>query len=192
MPEQPPEKLTKCLTAAVAGDESAAAQLTDSVYAELRDLAGRYLRRERVGHSLQPTGLVHEAFLRLVDQQDVDWQGRTHFLAVAAQTMRRVLVDHARRHKRVKRGGGRRPLSLDEGLVIHRDCDEDVLVVNDVLEQLAKLDPRQATIVELRFFGGLTVDEVASALGISQRTVEREWTMARAWLRRRLSEEDDS
>lgn len=180
MPDKQPSETTKCLTAAAAGDASATEQLTASVYAELRDLAARYLRREPAGHSLRPTGLVHEAYLRLVDQKHVDWQGRTHFFAVAAQAMRRVLVDHARMQKRQKRGGGRQRLTLDEGLIIRRDCDQDVLVVNDVLDQLAELDPRQATIVDLRFFGGLTVDEVASVLDVSPRTVEREWTMARA------------
>lgn len=186
-----PNEMTNCLAAAADGDSSAAEQLTVSVYAELRDLAARYLQREPASHTMQPTGLVHEAFLKLVDQQRVDWQGRTHFFAVAAQAMRRVLVDHARRKKREKHGGDRPHVSFEEGLVIRRDCEQDILAVNESLEELAELDPRQASIVELRFFGGLSIDEVAAATGLSKRTVEREWTAARAWLRSRLSEESD-
>lgn len=166
--------------------------LTDSIYAELRSLAGNYLRRETPGHTLQPTALVHEAFLKLSRQRKTDWQGRTHFFAVAAQVMRRILVDHARSARRQKRGGGRKRISLDEQLVLTRECDEDLIAVDDALNQLADVDPRQARIVEMRFFAGMTMDEVAAALQVSKRTIERDWTMVRAWLRQQLSEDDSS
>lgn len=184
--------VTQCLKAAAAGESSAAQRLTESIYVELRGLAARILERESPGHTLQPTALVHEVFLRLVDQKNVDLKGRTHFLAVAAQSMRRILVDHARKKMRQKRGGRRSHLSLDEQLVIRRGREEDVLAVEEALNRLAEIDQQQATIVELRFFGGLTVEEVAAALKMSKRTVEREWTAIRAWLRQQLTEEDDS
>ena len=184
--------VAQCLKAAAAGESSAAQRLTESVYVELRGLAARILEQESPGHTLQPTALVHEAFLRLVDQRNVDLQGRTHFFAVAAQSMRRILVDHARKKMRQKRGGRRRHLSLDERLVIRRECEEDVLAVEEALNRLAEMDQQQATIVELRFFGGLSVGEVAAVLQLSKRTVEREWTAIRAWLRQQLAEDKDS
>jgi len=171
------------------GDTSAADRLLPLVYTQLRALAGSYMRNEPAAHTLQPTALVHEAFLKLVDQRRVDWKGRTHFFAVGAQIMRRLLVDHARARGRNKRGGGRRRIALDEGVKLSTRRDEDLLAVNEALEKLAKLDERQAKIVELRFFGGLTVEEVAEVLGVSKRTVEAEWTVIRAWLRRELSDE---
>ena len=169
------------------GKSSAANELMPLVFGELRSLAARLLSRERPGHTLQPTELVNEAFLRLVNQKRVTWQGRTHFFAIGAQAMRRILVDHARSKLRKKRG--QRPLrvELTEKLLISSENIEDVLAVDEALEKLAELDPRQARIVELRFFGGLTVAEVAEAIGVSKRTVEAEWTMVRAWLRRELS-----
>lgn len=170
-----------------AGDRRTAHLLMPMVYAELRQLAQKYLESEFPGHTLQATGLVHEAFLKMVDQRQVSWRGQTHFFAIAAQAMRRVLVDHARTKGRHKRGGGLKRLEFDEHLVVSRDCDEHVLLIDEALGKLAELDPRQATIVELRFFGGMEMDEVAEALDVSKRTVEADWTMARAWLRRELA-----
>lgn len=171
-------------------DASAAEQLMERVYDEFRAMAAAYLSREPAGHTLQPTALVHEAFLKLVDQDRVDWKGRSHFMAIGAQAMRRILVDHARQKGRAKRGGGRQRISLDEHLTVWPYNEHDVLDVDDALEQLARLDPRQAKIVELRFFGGLTAAEVAEYLAVSKATVDREWRVARAWLRQQFSEDD--
>ena len=176
----------------MAGDAAAAEQLTTEIYSELRQLAAGFLHHESPDHTLRPTALVHEAFVKLIDQSQVDWQGRTHFLAIAAQAMRRILVDHARKKKRIKRGGSRQRLDLNEELAISRESAEDLIAVDEILRDLAALDPRQAKIVEMRFFGGMTVDEVATSLDISKRTVEREWTMARAWLRQQLDEDESS
>ncbi|HEV3024823.1 MAG TPA: ECF-type sigma factor [Pirellulales bacterium] len=164
--------------------------LVPLVYDELRRLAARYLRRESRGNTLQPTALVNEAFLKLAGQQRVDWQGRTHVLAIGAKAMRRILVDHAKRKRRLKRGGGLNRIQLDDAAALSPERDEDLLAVDEALEKLAGVDERQATIVELRFFGGMTVEEVAQALGVSKRTVESEWTMVRAWLRRELAKGD--
>jgi RNA polymerase sigma-70 factor, ECF subfamily len=172
------------------GDRHAGERLFATVYTELRDLAARYMHRERKSHTLQPTALVHEAFLKLVGPTRVDWQGRTHFLAFAAQAMRQILVDHARRHRAAKRGGHQHRIALDDDLVAEPDRDVDLLALDEALAKLEKLDPRQAQMVELRFFGGLDIAEVAKAMGISKRSVEREWTMVRAWLRRELSGSD--
>jgi len=179
--------VTDALKSLNAGDHSAIERLIPLVYRELRSLAAAFLRRERPDHSLQPTDLVNEAYLRLVDQTRVDWQGRTHFFAVGAQAMRRVLVDHARSRLRRKRGGGVRPVEFSESLHISSEREGDVLALEEALQTLEKLDPGQARIVELRFYGGLSVAEVAEAMGMSKRSVEREWTMIRAWLRRELS-----
>jgi RNA polymerase sigma factor (TIGR02999 family) len=173
----------------VAGTASAE-ELMPLVYDELRRLARGYMSREAPAHTLQPTALVHEAYLKLVDASRISWQGRTHFFAVGAQVMRRLLIDHARGRNRLKRGGRWRRVTFSEVLphVGHGDLDLDqLLVLNDALDRLASLDPRQARVVELRFFGGLTVAEVAHVLGVSQRTVEGDWTHARAWLNRELS-----
>lgn len=156
------------------------------VYDHLRQVARRYMSRERKSHTLDPTALVNEAFLKLIGQDRVDWQNRSHFLAVASQAMRRILVDHARMHNREKRGGGKSPISLEEALTLIPDSNTDVLALDGALEKLAKLDNIQAKIVEMRFFGGMSVDEVAEALGLSKRSVERKWTSTRAWLRREL------
>jgi RNA polymerase sigma factor (TIGR02999 family) len=180
-------EITRILQAAKAGDASAVNKLMPLVYDELRSLAGRFMSRERPGHTLQPTELVNEAFLRLVDHTRVDWQGRTHFFAVGARVMRRILVDHARSKLRKKRGERPQRVELTEKLTLTTDSLEDVLALDEALEKLNKVDPRQARIVELRFFGGLTVSEVAEVLNVSKRTVEGEWTMVRAWLRRELS-----
>lgn len=165
-------------------------ELVPLVYDELRRVAARYLRRESPGNSWQPTALVHEVFLKLAQQHGVAWQGRTHVLAIGAQAMRRILVDHAKRKRRLKHGGGRKRTELDETAALSAQRDEDLLAVDEALDKLAGIDRRQAAIVELRFFGGMTVDEVAEALGLSKRTVEREWTMVRAWLRRELAKDD--
>lgn len=174
-----------------AGEAGRAAELLPAVYEELRHLARGYLKRERSDHTLEPTALVHEAYLRLVDQDRLSWRGKTHFLAVGAQMMRRLLVDHARRRGRVKRGGDWRQVTLDHAVtpLLGRSLGpEELLALEEALTKLAALDPRQARIVELRFFAGLEVAEVAEVLGVSKRTVEGHWTHARAWLRRELSE----
>jgi RNA polymerase sigma-70 factor, ECF subfamily len=164
------------------GNDAAASKLMPLVYNELRQLASRYMRRERTDHTLQATALVHEAYLKLVEQRLVDWQGRAHFLGVAAQMMRRILIDHARSHLRDKRGGGAVVVPLDEAIVFAPEQASELIRLDQSLERLAKLDPRQSRIVELRFFGGLTVEETAQVVGISPKTVKREWAMAKAWL----------
>jgi RNA polymerase sigma factor (TIGR02999 family) len=170
----------------------AVGELMPVVYEELRALARRYFRDERPDHTLQPTALVHEAYLRLVDQTRVDWQGQAHFRAIAARAMRRVLIDHARRKKRVKRGGGQEAVALDSQLVPADLNTTDVTAVNDAIEALAQLDARQARIVEMRFFGGLGMEEIAVVIGVSKRTIEGEWTHAKAWLRKHLDLEAHS
>lgn len=170
------------------GDRDAAHQLIPLVYQELRKIAGAYMRDERPDHTLQPTALVNEAYLRLADQTRVDWRDRAHFFGVAARMMRRVLVDHAREHLAGKRGGGQAKLALEGlGIEVGPPKVEEVLLVDQALEKLKEFDPRQEQIVEMHYFGGMSVEETAEALGISARTVDREWAMARAWLRRELS-----
>lgn len=171
------------------GDQSALERLTPLVYTELRRLAARYLRRERTGHTLQSTALVHEAYLRLIDQNRVQWQNRAHFFGVAAQLIRRILVDHARNRNAHKRGAGAVKLALDEAIALPQQRDLDLVALDDALETLAKLDPQQARVVELRFFTGLSVEETAEVLQISPATVKREWTAAKAWLYREISGE---
>ena len=176
------EDVTALLGQLAKGNDAAASKLIPVVYKELRRLAGGYMRRERIDHTLQPTALVHEAYLKLVKQHSVDWQSREHFFGIAAQVMRRILVDHARGHLREKRGGGQRPVAMDEALVFAPEQSEELLKLDEALERLTKLDPRQGRIVELRFFGGLTVEQTADLLGISPKTVKRDWSMAKAWL----------
>jgi RNA polymerase sigma-70 factor, ECF subfamily len=190
MSSSEPSEITQLLHRLEAGDRSGVDRLFSAVYQELRNMAAKCFQREAKGNTLQPTALVHEAYMKLVDQKAVDWQGRTHFFAVAAQAMRRILVDHARQRGAAKRGGGQKRLQLDDQLVSGFQPNDDILAVDEALSKLAQLDPRQAELVELRFFGGLSVDEAADALGISKRAAEREWTMVRAWLRRELSESD--
>jgi RNA polymerase sigma factor (TIGR02999 family) len=180
------QQLTTILKRASAGDESAVNRLMPLVYDELRALAESYLRRERSGHTLQATALVHEAYVRLIDQRDVEWRNRAHFFAVAAQAIRRILVDHARTHKRAKRGGGYQRVQLDADVAALPETDIDLLALDEALGRLADLHARQAQIVELRFFGGLSLKEVAEYIGVSPRTVDGDWSMARAWLRREL------
>jgi RNA polymerase sigma-70 factor (ECF subfamily) len=182
-----PSEVTRLLEKGRA-DESALERLLPHVYDELRDLAAAHLRGERGHHTLQPTALVHEAFVRLAADPAADWRGRAHFHAIAARAMRQVLVDHARRRKAAKRGGGaeREPLTLHDGLADAGAPELDVLDLHAALEDLARLQERKARVVELRFFGGLTFEETGHVLGISPRTVEADWYLARAWLRREL------
>ena len=182
-------RITELLLAWSAGDSAALDTLIPIVYRELRHQAQRALRRESVGHTLQSTALVHEAFLRLVDQRRAQWESRTQFFAVAAQLMRRVLVDHARARRSAKRGGGAHHITLSEaGAASARaDADDvDVLALDEALERLTTLDPGKARLVELRYFAGLSVDETAEALGVSPSKIDREWAVARRWLRREL------
>ena len=167
-----------------------AAKLLPLVYKELRALAAKYLRQERFGHTLDPTALVHEAFLRLVDQKRVDWQGKTHFFAVCAEAMHRILIDHARSNRRLKRGGDWRRVALHNAASELARSDVQLIDFKEALEKLAKLDKRQARVVELRLFAGLIMEEIAGVLGVSKRTVEGDWTHAKAWLRTELSPED--
>ncbi|MBA2528032.1 MAG: sigma-70 family RNA polymerase sigma factor, partial [Pyrinomonadaceae bacterium] len=160
--------------------------LTPLVYEELRHQAARYLRRERPGHTLQTTALIHEAYLRLIDAKDVHWQSRAHFFAIAANLMRRILVEYARRRDADKRGGSHIRLPLDEALAVAEETDVDLLAIDEALDRLAAIDPQQARVVELRFFSGLSVEETAAALGVSPKTVKRNWSVARAWLRREI------
>ena len=169
-----------------AGDERALDRLTPLVYEELRHQAARYLRRERPGHTLQTTALIHEAYLRLIDAKEVHWQDRAHFFAVAANVMRRILVEHARRRDADKRGGSHIRVHFDEAVAVAGATDVDLLAIDEALDRLAAIDPQQARVVELRFFSGLTVDETAAALGVSPKTVKRDWSVARAWLRREI------
>ncbi|HEU4509773.1 MAG TPA: sigma-70 family RNA polymerase sigma factor [Pyrinomonadaceae bacterium] len=170
------------------GSGEALERLIPIIYEELRGRAAGYLRRERPGHTLQPTALVHEAYLRLAGAQDVPWQNRTHFFAIAATLMRRILVEHARKKAASKRGGAEIRLTLDENLA-GADKGIDLLAVDQALERLAAIDAQQARVVELRFFSGLSVEESAEALGVSPRTVKRDWSVAKAWLHRELSRE---
>ncbi len=166
-------------------------QLADALYPELRRLAHRLFRDERADHTLQPTALVHEAYLRLVDQTRAGWEGKAHFLAIAAKVMRRVLIDYARGRARQRRAGDRKIAALDSAVLPTEFTQAELLEVNAALEQLAALDPRQAQVVEMRFFGGMTLDEIAAALGVSKRTIEGDWTHAKAWLRRMLADGAD-
>ena len=183
------QEIAALLEQLASGVDNAADQLMPLVYDRLRGLAQKMLRNESPSHTLQPTALVNEAYIRMLGQSQVNWQGKTHFFAIGARMMRRILVDHARRKLSQKRGGSLHRISLEEDLCISKRSDEDVLAIEDALSRLAKLDPRQAQIVELRFYGGLTVEEVAEVLKVSKRTVESDWTMLRAWLRRELTSE---
>jgi RNA polymerase sigma-70 factor (ECF subfamily) len=168
------------------GDQSALERLTPIVYDELRRLARRYMKRERPGHSLQTAALVNEAYMRLVDYERMQWQNRAHFFAVSSQLMRRILVDHARRHN-LKRGGGVQHVSLDEAAVVGGDQDADLVALDNAMNALLRIDPRKVQVVEMRFFGGLSVEETAEVLKVSTITVKRDWRAARAWLYRELT-----
>jgi RNA polymerase sigma factor (TIGR02999 family) len=169
------------------GDQSAFDQLMPLVDEELRRLAHRYMSRERAGHTLQTTALINEAFLHLVNRKNLQWENRAHFFGLAAQVMRTILVDHARSHASAKRGGGTRNLELDEALVVSQQKAAEVVALDEALKQLAVIDPRQSRIVELRFFGGLTVEEAAEVLQVSPVTIKREWSTAKAWLYHELA-----
>jgi RNA polymerase sigma factor (TIGR02999 family) len=169
------------------GDSQAFEEVSQYLYNDLLRRASAYMKNERRGHSLRPTGLVHEAFIKLIGKKQIEWEDRNHFLAVAAQTMRRILVDHARRRKREKRGGSSEDLPLDEVRQVAAGRSQvDLVALNEALNELATFDPRQAKVVELKYFGGMTLDETADVLGVSRVTVKRDWQIARAWLRQQL------
>ena len=180
-----PGEVTRLLSAVNEGDGEAREELVRVVYGELRDLAGRYMGRERSGHTLQPTALVNEAWMKLTDQSRVEWKGRAHFFGIAAQAMRRILVDHHRRHSALRRGSGQ-AVTLREDVALDFQDPVDLVALDEALEELAVMDPRAARIVELRFFGGLSVEETAQVLDVSTPTVKRDWRTARAWLFQRL------
>ena len=186
MQNAPPDDVTTLLRAWGEGDQSALDALTPIVYKELSRLAQGYMKRERVGHSLQATALVNEAYIRLVDYKRMQWQNRAHFFAVSAQLMRRILVEHARR-RNLKRGRGVQHIALDETMLLGSDRATDLAALDDALNALAGLDPRKAHIVEMRFFGGLSVEETAEVLKVSSVTVMRDWSTAKAWLYRELT-----
>ena len=176
------QEVTQLLIRLTDGDRAVLDELLPLIYGELRRVAAGYLRRESPGHTLQPTALVHEAYLRLVDQTQVRWQNRAHFLGVAAQMMRRILVDHARSRQAEKRGGEFRKLSLDENIDVSDERAAELVNLDDALKKLAEIDPAKSRVVELRFFGGLSVEETAEVLGVSAPTVKRHWRLAKAWL----------
>src|SRR5262249_39539527 len=185
------EEVTKLLRAWSGGDEEALARLMPLVQPELHRLAKQYLRGERPGHTLQTTALVNEAYLRLIDARQVRWQDRAHCFALSARVMRQILVDFARSRGYKKRGGGVRHVSLEEAPLVSPKRDEDLVALDEALTVLAEVDARKSRVVELRYFGGLTVEEAAGVLGVSPETVRRDWRLAKAWLRRQLSEEPD-
>lgn len=179
-------EVSRLLLAWSGGDQSALEKLTPIVYHELHRIAGQYMRRENAGHSLQTTALVNEAYVRLVDYKRMQWQNRAHFFAVSAQLMRRILVDHARR-RNLKRGRGVQHVSLEEASMVGDGRDADLVALDDAMNALARLDPRKVQVVEMRFFGGLSVEEIAEVLKISTVTVMRDWSTAKAWLYRELT-----
>lgn len=181
------EEVTRLLKCLNAGDRDAVDVLVPIVYSELRKLAAHYLKSEREGHTLQPTALVHEAFLKLVEQE-TQWQNRTHFFAMAANLMRRILVDYARGYNAGKRGGGAEKVILEDAFVFVKEKPAEMLALNEALEDLAKIDPRRAKVVELKFFGGLNNEEIAQVLGVHSNTVLRDWNLARAWLKTRMQD----
>jgi len=181
-----PQDLTQLFLRWRDGDKRALDEMTPVLYGELRRLARRFLAAERPDHTLQPTALVHEAYLRLIDQHAVDWRNRAHFLAMAATMMRRILINHAQAHKAAKREGSVQMVALDEAFGVHLDPRLDLLHLNTTLERLTSLDEQQGRVVELRYFGGLSVDETAEVLGVSPATVKREWSTARLWLMQQM------
>jgi RNA polymerase sigma factor (TIGR02999 family) len=187
MTKSSPKEITQLLLAWSHGEQAALDQLIPLVHDELHRIAKRYMCRERPGQTMQTTALVDEAYLRLVDSSRVHWQNRAHFFAIAAQLMRRILVDFARSRHNLKRGGRGEQVSLDEALVISPERGADIVALDDALNTLASLDARQSQVVELRFFGGLSINETAEALKVSEGTVRRDWSLAKAWLHRELS-----
>jgi RNA polymerase sigma factor (TIGR02999 family) len=182
-----PGEITQLLAELRDGKTASESRLAELVYDELHRIASRFMRSERPDHSLQTTVLVDDAYLNLVNQEDRSWENRSHFYAVAAQSMRHILIDHARGRRAAKRGGGRPAIHLEESLAISEDKCDEMIAVDEALVRLAAWDPRLSRIVEMRFFGGLTLDEIAAVLGISVRTVKREWQVAKAWLHCELS-----
>jgi len=190
MKKDPPRQeheITQLLAAWREGNQAALDELYPLVYGELHRLARRYMSKERKGHTLQTTALINEAYVRLVDQRNVQWANRSHFFAISAQIMRRILIDHARRHAYAKRGGGARQVSLDETATMTQGDFSEFIRLDEALKSLAQLDPRRSQVVELRYFGGLNNEEIAGVLNISENTVIRDWNMARAWLHRQLT-----
>jgi len=183
-----PHQITELLAEWREGNQSALDELYPLVYDELHRLARRYMSRERKGHTLQTTALINEAYVRLVDQKNVQWANRSHFFAISAQIMRRILIDHARRHAYAKRGGGAKQVSLEEVAAIAPEQGRELIRLDEALKSLAERDPRRSQVVELRYFGGLNNEEIAGVLHVSQNTVTRDWNMARAWLYQQLSE----
>jgi len=186
----PSRQVTELLAAWSAGDQAALDELMPIVHAELRHIAARYLRREDPGHTLQATALVNEAYLRLVDVKKISWQNRAHFFAISGRLMRRILVDHARSRRYLKRGGDVQRVSLDDAMTAASEKGRDLVALDDALNALAAVDARKSDVVELRFFGGLSVNETAEALGVSPETVMRDWKMAKVWLLRELDATD--
>lgn len=181
-------EITQLLAEWSGGNQSALDELYPLVYDELHRLARRYMSRERKGHTLQTTALINEAYVRLVDQKNVQWANRSHFFAISAQIMRRILIDHARRHAYAKRGGGAQQVSLDEAAVVTSGIGSELIRLDEALQALSKLDQRRCHVVELRYFGGLNNEEIAGVLNVSENTVTRDWNMARAWLYQQLTE----
>jgi RNA polymerase sigma factor (TIGR02999 family) len=190
MVQQPSSEITGLLHAWSGGDEDALARIVRLVYPELRDIARKCLGRERPNHTIQATALVHEAYLRLVDIREIEWQDRAHFLAVGARVMRRVLVDHARARDCAKREGSARREQLSDALLVSSEPDPMVLQLHDALERLAEFDSRKARVVEMRYFGGLTAGEISAVLHISPQSVNRDWSLAKAWLVREMNREE--
>jgi RNA polymerase sigma factor (TIGR02999 family) len=186
---QPPRQheITELLAEWRDGNQSALDELYPLVYNELHRLARRYMSRERKGHTLQTTALINEAYVRLVDQKNVQWANRSHFFAISAQIMRRILIDHARRHAYAKRGGGAQQVSLEEAATVAPDLGLELIRLDEALKTLAEMDPRRSQVVELRYFGGLNNEEIAGVLHVSENTVTRDWNMARAWLYQQLT-----
>jgi RNA polymerase sigma-70 factor (ECF subfamily) len=181
-------EITQMLLQLTDGNKDVVNRILPHIYDELRRLAGSYLRRERSDHTLQPTALVHEAYMKLIDQNRVKWQNRAHFFGIAAQVMRRILMDHARKHTAEKRGGDAEVLPIEEEiLVVSHDRSAELVALDDALDELARVDPEKAKIVELRYFGGLSIEETAEVMGVSVPTVNRHWKMAKAWLYSELS-----
>jgi RNA polymerase sigma factor (TIGR02999 family) len=189
MPSPSPHQVTQLLLDWSNGSQAALNELIPLVDRELHRLAHHYMRQERPGHTLQTTALVNEVYLKLVDQKHVQWKNRAHFFALSAQLMRRILVDHARKRSYAKRGGGANKITFDEGMVVSQGRGKDLVALNDALERLAAIDQRKSQVVELRFFGGLSVEETGEVLGVSPLTVKRDWSMAKAWLYNSLNNE---
>ena len=190
MSNDAPNEITGMLLEPTNGNHEIVDRILPHIYDELKRLASSYLRRERPDHTLQPTALVHEAYMKLIDQNRVQWQNRAHFFGIAAQVMRRILLDHARKHQAGKRGGEAEKLPLEEEiLVVSHDRSSELIALDDALAALAEFDPQKAKIVELRYFGGLSIEETAEVLGVSVPTVNRQWRMAKAWLFSQLSNE---